>query len=339
MFYFIDGRPNLNRHLKELEKSYNAVILKDGEGKPIKISNDVDCDVPSLENYITEYILDVTRVEGIRKFKSEKPLVSCECTDCYESRDECCTAINGFPMVYHKNGRLAHTERDIIFECNSGCGCDETCANRQIQKGRQFKLEIFRTNSRVKGWGVRTLEEIPKGSYIMQYVGEVVSLIEAANRPTTYLFDLGAHLDSRDVEYTYVVDASRYGNVARFVNHSCAPNCRTLFAWIERSANTLLPIIALFAIKTIKPLEEITYDYSMEVIDYYPEGETDDSDTESEFSGQTDTDRDHTPIDGQTNVCPPAVASNRSADTRNRLAFTRIDCECGADNCKRFLYS
>ena len=80
----------------------------------------------------------------------------------------------------------------------------------------------------MRGWGVRAVDAIPNGAFVTKYAGEVVSLIEADKRPMTYLFDLSAHLDSSDNEFTYVVDASQYGNITRFINHSCDPNCERL---------------------------------------------------------------------------------------------------------------
>ena len=345
-FEFFESRKQTIKRLKKLENDYNKIIEEEKEGTAIKISNYIDTEVPQLERYVTDYIMDMNIVKNMQKVESEEPVVCCECKDCYESKDECCSAVNGFPLVYQKNGRLSQkqSERDLIFECNSKCKCDKDCANRQVQRGRSFELEIFRTES--KGWGVRTLEKIPKGSFITHYPGEVVSLIEAGNRPTTYLYDLGAHLDSTDVEFTYVVDASKYGNVARFVNHACAPNCRTLFTWIDRSANNLLPIIALFAIKDIRPYEELTYDYSMEVIDYYERPDDDmiemNLDSGSVKEANKEEERPFTPSSDSSEPIASSSSSkvNRNVDNRTQnIVFKRIKCECGAPNCKQFLYS
>lgn len=48
-----------------------------------------------------------------------------------------------------------------------------TCANRVVQRGSQVKMMIFRTQN--YGWGVRTLEPIPKGSFVIEYTGEVIT--------------------------------------------------------------------------------------------------------------------------------------------------------------------
>ena len=68
-------------------------------------------------------------------------------------------------------------------------------SNRVVQLGRKYKLCIFRTSNR--GWGVKTLQRIPKGSFVVEYVGEVITSDEAEIRGQsydaeglTYLFDL-----------------------------------------------------------------------------------------------------------------------------------------------------
>uniref|UniRef100_A0A8C4XR93 Pre-SET domain-containing protein n=1 Tax=Falco tinnunculus TaxID=100819 RepID=A0A8C4XR93_FALTI len=51
-----------------------------------------------------------------------------------------------------------------VFECNTMCQCSESCQNRVVQRGLQFRLEVFKTEK--KGWGLRTLEFIAKGRFV-----------------------------------------------------------------------------------------------------------------------------------------------------------------------------
>jgi hypothetical protein len=58
----------------------------------------------------------------------------------------------------------------MIFECNDRCSCNAiTCNNRVVQKGLTQRFELFKTTD--KGWGIRTLRLIPKGSFVCEYVG------------------------------------------------------------------------------------------------------------------------------------------------------------------------
>jgi euchromatic histone-lysine N-methyltransferase len=84
----------------------------------------------------------------------------------------------------------------------------------------RYPLEVFRTKR--KGWGVKSLAVIPRGAFVCEYTGLLLTDAEAdAIQDDTYLFDL-------DVEETVTgcmcIDAREYGNVSRFINHSCEPN-------------------------------------------------------------------------------------------------------------------
>ena len=78
----------------------------------------------------------------------------------------------------------------MLFECNRACQCHRmTCNNRLVQHGITARLTLFRIDQ--KGWGVRTSQPIAKGSYVCEYVGEIISDFEADQREDdSYLFDL-----------------------------------------------------------------------------------------------------------------------------------------------------
>ena len=81
-----------------------------------------------------------------------------------------------------------------------------------------------------KGWGLRTLEDLPKGTFVCEYVGEILTSMElcernmqcAKSKKDTYLAlldaDWGSNSDLTN-EKSLCLDASQYGNIARFINH------------------------------------------------------------------------------------------------------------------------
>jgi len=72
----------------------------------------------------------------------------------------------------------------VIYECSDLCSCNPTmCKNRVTGKGVQYLMEVFRTKG--MGWGVRAREPIPKGSFIAEYCGEIISNSEADKREDT----------------------------------------------------------------------------------------------------------------------------------------------------------
>ena len=65
-----------------------------------------------------------------------------------------------------------------LYECNSNCSCNkETCYNSVVQLGLQVRLELFMTEK--KGWGVRSLDYIPAGTFICNYSGELMTKFAA----------------------------------------------------------------------------------------------------------------------------------------------------------------
>ena len=80
-----------------------------------------------------------------------------------------------------------------------------------------------------KGWGVFATEAILEGTFILEYVGEIITNEEAERRGALYdstgcshLFDLDYAAEAGDACYS--IDATSMGNCSRFVNHSCDPN-------------------------------------------------------------------------------------------------------------------
>jgi len=109
---------------------------------------------------------------------------------------------------------------------------------------------IARRKSPLHGWGVFALEAINKNTRIITYDGELIDHKESLKRETKYL-ERG-EIWCFTVNRRWVRDASVGGNVARFINHACRPNCYSQIIgqqiWIRAGRN-------------IEPGEELTYDY------------------------------------------------------------------------------
>ncbi|KAL0885871.1 hypothetical protein Bca101_009854 [Brassica carinata] len=169
---------------------------------------------------------------------------------------------------YDDKDRIILEEGYPVYECNELCGCSRTCHNRVLQNGIRTKLEVFRTES--KGWGVRACEHILRGTFVCEYIGEVLDQQEANKRRIqygregcSYIHDVDANINDigRIVgEPDYVIDANTHGNVSRFINHSCSPNLVTHQVVVE-SMESLLAHIGLYASTDIAAGEEITRDY------------------------------------------------------------------------------
>jgi SET domain-containing protein len=119
-------------------------------------------------------------------------------------------------------------------------------------KREQNLPAIVRRRSAVHGFGVYAAERIPGNRRIIDYAGELVRNDESEEREERYLAD-GCIWVFR-VNRNWSRDANVGGNIARFINHSCTPNC-----WFEVVDKT----IWIRARREIRKGEELTYDYSI----------------------------------------------------------------------------
>src|SRR5436305_5547037 len=110
--------------------------------------------------------------------------------------------------------------------------------------------KITRRRSRLHGWGVFAQQRITKNTRIIDYAGELIDHDESYTRETKYL-EQGC-IWCFTVNRRWVRDANVNGNVARFINHACRPNC---YSQIDGKT------IWIRAGKNIKAGEELTYDY------------------------------------------------------------------------------
>lgn len=61
----------------------------------------------------------------------------------------------------------------MLFECNDVCGCNRLlCKNRVVQNGIKLPLVVFECDDKVKGFGVKCLTRVRKGSFVAQYLGK-----------------------------------------------------------------------------------------------------------------------------------------------------------------------
>ncbi|XP_043704356.1 probable inactive histone-lysine N-methyltransferase SUVR2 isoform X2 [Telopea speciosissima] len=187
------------------------------------------------------------------------------------------------PLERSKNDELAdpckgHLVRKFIKECWSKCGCNKQCGNRVVQRGIICNLQVFMTPEG-KGWGLRTLEDLPKGTFVCEYVGEVVTNTELYERNMrssgkerhTYPVLLDADWGSEGVlndEEALCLDATFYGNVARFVNHRCSDaNMVEIPVEVETPDHHYYHL-AFFTTRNIDALEELTWDYGIDFDDH-----------------------------------------------------------------------
>ncbi|KAK4364485.1 hypothetical protein RND71_015843 [Anisodus tanguticus] len=264
----IPGQPKLTWKEVQSSKKSNlrhGVCVPDiTEGKeslPITAVNTIDGEKPPPFKYIKKMMYPV----GFRP----APPKGCDCIGrCSDAKRCSCAVKNGGEIPYNRNGAIVEIN-PLVYECGPSCGCPPSCYNRLSQHGIKLPLEIFKTDTR--GWGVRALTSISSGTFICEYAGKLLEDTEADRRvgADEYLFDIGQNysgcaINSLAEEGGYTIDAAHYGNIGRFINHSCSPNLYAQNVFYDHE-DKKMPHIMLFAADNIPPLKELSYHYNYSV--------------------------------------------------------------------------
>ncbi|XP_006596088.1 uncharacterized protein [Glycine max] len=135
--------------------------------------------------------------------------------------------------------------------------CRKEYARYKQAKGWKH-LVVYK--SRIHALGLYTSRFISRGEMVVEYIGEIVGLRVADKREKEY--QSGRKLQYKTACYFFridkehIIDATRKGGIARFVNHSCLPNCVAKVITVRHEKK-----VVFLAERDIFPGEEITYDY------------------------------------------------------------------------------
>ncbi|XP_050993266.1 histone-lysine N-methyltransferase EHMT2 isoform X1 [Labeo rohita] len=247
-------RRGIANRIVRTERIICSDVAQGYENVPIPCVNGVD-DEGCPSDY--KYIAENCETSTMNIDRNITHLQHCSCTDDCSSSNCLCGQLS-IRCWYDKDHRLLQEfnkiEPPLIFECNMACSCHKTCKNRVVQAGIKVRLQLYRTEK--MGWGVRALQDIPQGSFICEYVGELISDAEADVREDdSYLFDL----DNKDGE-VYCIDARYYGNISRFINHLCDPNIIPVRVFMLHQ-DLRFPRIAFFSSRDIFTGQELGFDY------------------------------------------------------------------------------
>uniref|UniRef100_A0A4W5QPW0 Euchromatic histone-lysine N-methyltransferase 1a n=1 Tax=Hucho hucho TaxID=62062 RepID=A0A4W5QPW0_9TELE len=242
----IAARENQLECVTDISRGYEAV--------PITCVNGVDSD-SCPDNY--KYVPDSCVTSPINIDKDITHLQHCVCTDDCSSNTCMCAQLS-LRCWYDKEGRLplefCQKEPPVLFECNHACSCWRSCRNRVVQNGLRARLQLYKTQK--MGWGVRALQDIPQGTFICEYVGEIITDAEADGRENdSFLFTL-----DNKVGDVHCIDARLFGNIGRFINHLCEPNLLAVRVFTMHQ-DLRFPRIAFFSRKPIQSGDQIGFDY------------------------------------------------------------------------------
>ncbi|KAI9788666.1 MAG: histone methyltransferase set1 [Peltula sp. TS41687] len=131
--------------------------------------------------------------------------------------------------------------------------------NLRFNQLKKRKKPVRFDRSAIHNWGLYAMEDISANDMIIEYVGEKIRQQVADMRERRYLKSgIGSSYLFRIDEST-VIDATKRGGIARFINHSCTPNCTAKIIKVDGSKR-----IVIYALRDISKDEELTYDYKFE---------------------------------------------------------------------------
>ncbi|KAL5205606.1 hypothetical protein ABZP36_033815 [Zizania latifolia] len=200
----------------------------------------VDFDLPSaLKEWKSGYYIPIKRNFYLTKKRIEDDGIFCSCTPSAGSSVTC-----------DKDCQCG-----MLFSCcSSACKCENKCANKSFQHRTLRKTKLIMTEK--CGYGVVAEEDINKGEFVIEYVGEVIDDRTCEQR----LWKMKRQGDTNfylcEVSSNMVIDATNKGNMSRFINHSCEPNTEMQKWTVDGETR-----VGIFALRDIKVGEELTYDY------------------------------------------------------------------------------
>jgi SET domain-containing protein len=115
------------------------------------------------------------------------------------------------------------------------------------------QIQLYVGPSRIAGQGLFAAQDIPQGARVIAYIGEKISTYESVRRRAAgnaYIFHLN---------YRFAIDGQMFDHTARYINHSCDPNCT-----VEKMDGTLWVV----AIRDITAGEELSFNYGYELTHY-----------------------------------------------------------------------
>ena len=143
------------------------------------------------------------------------------------------------------------------MECVGDCGCGADCQNQRFQRQQFADVTVFKTEK--KGYGLRANTNLNPNDFIYEYIGEVINEAHFRKRMVQYDEEGIIHFYFMSLTKGEFVDATKKGNLGRFCNHSCNPNCY-VDKWVVGEKLRM----GIFAERKIKAGEELVFNYNVD---------------------------------------------------------------------------
>ncbi|XP_045909761.1 histone-lysine N-methyltransferase 2C-like [Micropterus dolomieu] len=124
-----------------------------------------------------------------------------------------------------------------------------------------WKTNVYLARSRIQGLGLYAARDIEKCTMVIEYIGTIIRS-EVANRKERLYESQNRGVYMFRIDNDFVIDATITGGPARYINHSCAPNCITEVVNVEKENK-----IIISSCRRIQRGEELSYDYKFDLED------------------------------------------------------------------------
>ncbi|KAK6542534.1 histone methyltransferase set2 [Orbilia ellipsospora] len=147
---------------------------------------------------------------------------------------------------------------ETFVECVDGdSNCGGQCRNQRFQRKEYANVSVIQTE--MKGYGLRANVPMEPGTFIYEYIGEVINEAQFRKRREQYGKEDIKHFYFMSIKVGEYIDATKRGCLARFCNHSCNPNCM-VEKWVVGGKLRM----GIFAKVKIEAGEELTFDYNVD---------------------------------------------------------------------------
>uniref|UniRef100_A0A3Q2FN93 [histone H3]-lysine(4) N-methyltransferase n=1 Tax=Cyprinodon variegatus TaxID=28743 RepID=A0A3Q2FN93_CYPVA len=275
-----DGRPLFK--VKVVEKGHEDVVLTGSSPKavwaqilePVAQLRDSSGTLKLFPVYLKgEDLFGLTTSAVTRIIESLPGVEACERYTFRYGRNP----LMEWPLAFNPTGsarsepKVSQAKRPLIWRlllCSkswaSVAGAHQGRHSKSAQYRRmkaEWKSNVYLARSRIQGLGLYAARDIEKCTMVIEYIGTIIRS-EVANRKERLYEAQNRGVYMFRIDNDYVIDATITGGPARYINHSCAPNCITEVVTVEKENK-----IIISSCRRIQRGEELCYDYKFDLED------------------------------------------------------------------------
>ncbi|PTB74235.1 hypothetical protein M440DRAFT_1440426 [Trichoderma longibrachiatum ATCC 18648] len=254
------GDPKLSRPGWQTDRQTDAIHSTTAAAKPARLSRKLSQKPVAREVPLYSHLPDVT-AESCATFQvipdclygsknlgsTDNDALDCDCRE--EWRD-------GENFACGEDSDCIN--RATKMECSADAGnCGGGCQNRRFQRKQYADVTVIKTEK--KGFGLRANSPLEPNDFIYEYIGEVINEPTFRRRMMQYDEEGIKHFYFMSLNKNEFVDATKKGNLGRFCNHSCSPNC-FVDKWVVGDKLRM----GIFALRKIQAGEELVFNYNVD---------------------------------------------------------------------------